>query len=388
VRHRVSIIYRFLPKYRLDFFCRLKDELAANGIELELIYGKNQASLKQDEGDLDWATAVRNREWRVGGSKFCWQPLPKSIHKSDLLVLMQETKILSNYLVLAQAAMRGQKVAFWGHGLNFQAHRGSTANRLKRAYSTRVDWWFAYTHRVAEILAGWGFPRKRITVVQNAIDTRSLTRAARELPASAVNDLRNRLGIGKGPVGLFCGGMYPEKRLGFLLDACQQIRSQAPTFEVIFIGAGPDRHIVEEFSSRESWVHYVGPKFGDARVPYFKLADVFLMPGLVGLAVLDCFALELPLVTTDYPYHSPEIDYVENGRNAIISENRLDSYVEAVLKVIHSQSVRNRLREGCAEGAVKYTVERMVANFIEGVGGALNLKVTTRPRAISAEVSS
>jgi hypothetical protein len=42
-------------------------------------------------------------------------------------------------------------------------------------------------------------------------------------------------------------------------------------------------------------------------VPYFILSKLVLMPGLVGLAVLDASALEVPLVTTAVPYHTPEL---------------------------------------------------------------------------------
>jgi L-malate glycosyltransferase len=41
-----------------------------------------------------------------------------------------------------------------------------------------------------------------------------------------------------------------------------------------------------------------------------------LMPGLVGLAVLDAFADGIPRVTTVIEYHSPEIEYLVPGRTA------------------------------------------------------------------------
>ena len=103
---------------------------------------------------------------------------------------------------------------------------------------------------------------------------------------------------------------------------------------MLFLGTGTDAPIVKQFAESRPWVHYVGPRYGIERVPYFLLSDAFLMPGLVGLAVLDCFALGTPLLTTKFPYHSPEIEYLEPGVDGIVSENSLEAYVSAVCQQI------------------------------------------------------
>jgi glycosyltransferase involved in cell wall biosynthesis len=378
---RLTIIYRFLPQYRVEFFDRLRESLAHDGIELELIYGKGvRESPKQDERDLPWATAVPNWEIRFFGQEFYWQSLPSSISRSGLIVLMQETKILSNFAVLAKCRVRKQKVAFWGHGLNFQDDPRSFRNLLKRFYSHRVDWWFAYTRRVAELVKSTGFPLEQITVVQNAINTSALADEYHRISEAADAQLREQLGVGPGPVGLFCGSMYKEKRLDFLLQSCLQLRARTPDFQVLFIGAGPDSPLIEHFATSHAWAHYIGPKYELERVPYFRLADVLLMPGLVGLAILDSFALETPLVTTQWPYHSPEIDYLVNGINGIICPNSLDDFVAAVQGVLISPMLRQQLRNGCRAAVKNYTIERMVANFSEGVHRALALTEPAGPQ--------
>ena len=42
------------------------------------------------------------------------------------------------------------------------------------------------------------------------------------------------------------------------------------------------------------------------------------MPGRVHLAVLDAFAARAPMVTIESPRHSPEIEYLVSGRNALV----------------------------------------------------------------------
>ena len=90
---------------------------------------------------------------------------------------------------------------------------------------------------------------------------------------------------------------------------------------MIFVGDGPDGASVRDAASRHEWMHWVGPRFGDERVPYMLLAELSLMPGGVGLGVLDSFALSVPLVTTSVPSQGPEIEYLEDGINGLIVEN-------------------------------------------------------------------
>jgi glycosyltransferase involved in cell wall biosynthesis len=377
----VAIVYRFLPEWRADFFCRLRESLESHEIHLRLLYGKNPHSARTstvphrlkwgDEVDLDWGTPISNRLWHVGKYELIWQHLPGSVLSADLVILMQENSLLSNYLAGFRRISHGKKTALWGHGINHQEGCHSLANTFKRLWSTQVDWWFAYTSSVAEELRRLRYPAERITIVNNAIDTTALKEEAQKVRPARLSRLRAELGIGNGPVGIFCGGMYPGKQLPFLIRACELVRSQVPGFEVLFVGTGVDAAVVQQFAATHNWAHYIGPKYGADRVPYFMLSDVFLMPGVVGLAILDCFALETPLVTTNNPHHGPEIGYLEPGISGIISENSLEAYVRAVVQVLRSDDLLTSLKRGCRKSSAQYTVEKMVASFSEGVQNAL-----------------
>jgi glycosyltransferase involved in cell wall biosynthesis len=133
------------------------------------------------------------------------------------------------------------------------------------------------------------------------------------------------------------------------------------------IGSGPDAYLVEEAAQHRKWLHYVGPKFGIEKVKYFKISSLFLMPGLVGLAVLDSFALETPTITTKYPFHSPEIEYLEEGVNAMITEDNVESYAQAVIEMLLHEHKRKVLVQGCKKAAAKYTIEQMAENFANGI---------------------
>ncbi|GAB4447272.1 MAG: hypothetical protein Fur0028_02140 [Bacteroidales bacterium] len=366
---KVLILYKFLPQWRVDFFNLLREALYNENIELTLVYGKlkGEVSKKNDEVDLGWGVYVPNWFLKLGRIELILQPAFKQIKGADLIIVEQANKLLINYFLMIIRKFTKKKLAFWGHGLNLQSNSNSMGNKFKKLYSRQCDWWFAYTNNVSRIIQSFGYPVEKITVVQNAIDTIFLKKEYDNISYKEIVKLKSELNIGNGPIGLYCGGMYKEKRLDFILDACKKIKKEIRDFGMIFIGAGPEDYKIKEAALKYKWIHYVGTKFHTDKVPYFKMADVFLMPGLVGLAILDAFAMQLPIITTNYPYHSPEIEYLENGFNGKMTANSLEEYSNAVVTLLNEGAQLKHLKEGCKISAEKYTIERMVSNFKSGI---------------------
>ena len=138
---------------------------------------------------------------------------------------------------------------------------------MKRFWLTKVYWWFAYTNDVANIVAEVGFPRKRITVFNNAIDTSSIRLEMEQTSKEDLKSLREELGISSDNVGIFIGGMYKEKRVDFLIKAAVLIRQQIPDFELLLVGAGRDETIAIKAAAEHDFIHYTGPKFGREKPP-------------------------------------------------------------------------------------------------------------------------
>ena len=123
-RARVVIAQHRLLHYRQELFERLRRACEARRIELRLVHGQasRHEALKKDVGQLPWADVVRNRFLRIGGTDLVWQPFPSALRDADLVVLIQENRLLSNYPWLLRIGVRpGQRVAYWGHGRNLQS---------------------------------------------------------------------------------------------------------------------------------------------------------------------------------------------------------------------------------------------------------------------------
>jgi glycosyltransferase involved in cell wall biosynthesis len=373
----VAIVYRYVHQYRREFYDRLRDRLAAADVELRLIAGEPgpEDASKGDAIEVPWARAIDNVVVPFGQREIYWQPVFRHVRDADLVIVEQASKLLVNYLLIAARRFGGPRVAFWGQGLNVYRHRASPMGEaVKRVMSRRVDWWFAYNEMSLDVVLGLGFPPERITCVQNSIDTHALRAARAGVGAAELDDVRAAIGVASRNVGVYAGALYADKRIDFLIAASDLVRQRVADFELVIIGSGSDEHTAREAAVTRPWLHVLGARFGKEKVHIMALAKALLLPGLVGLGILDGFALELPLITTSGPYHGHEIDYLDPDENGLIVADWRNphAYAEAIAAVMTDDDLLERLRAGCREARERYTVETMVERFANGVLLALS----------------
>lgn len=369
-RQRVLIAQRRMTHYRVPLFELLRSKLAQSGVDLEVVYGDptETEKKKNDSGVLAWGKRQPCRY--LINDRLCWQNLGGLTRDADLVIVTQENKLIYNLRLLF--GKRNFKLAFWGHGANLQAaSRNVWLERWKAWSSTQVDWWFAYSGMTVRLVGKNGFAPERITNLENATDTKALCADVAAVTEDDLVALRTRLGIGGGPVGIYLGSLYKEKRVDFLLDAAERIAEAVPGFHLLVVGDGEERGRVEAAAARYSWLRYLGSVHGHDKALYLCLADVFLNPGMVGLSILDAFVAGDALVTTNCGIHSPEIDYLIDGDNGRVTENTLDAYVHEVKELLNDPLRLARLREGAKSSGKHYSIENMAENFHAGIMQAL-----------------
>jgi glycosyltransferase involved in cell wall biosynthesis len=373
--NKVVVLQHRLLHYRTALFEQLRTSCAERGIELHLVHGQatQREQAKDDEGSLPWAHKVANRAWQVGDRDLIWQPFPQQLRDADLVLVMQESRLLSNYPLLLKRLFTGPKVAYWGHGANLQSHApDGLRERWKRLALTRVDWWFAYTQSTVDIVRAAGFPAERTTQLDNTIDTRGFQRDLAAITDADLAPAKHALGIGSGaPVGIFCGSLYPDKRLEFLVEAADRIHAQAPAFHCVVIGDGPSMPYLRDKTTLRPWLHLLGAKKGPERALYFRLANFMLNPGTVGLHIVDAFCSGLVLFTTSGGRHSPEIAYLRRGENAFMTADSTEEYAATVLGLLSDPAHFSRVKAAALADAERYTLDNMVRRFTDGIAQCL-----------------
>ncbi len=369
-RVRVVIVERQLLHYRAAFYERLRDLLRADGVELQLLVGKGTPieEKRRDEVVVHWATPIATRYF-LGGA-LCWQPFGVYARDADMVIVGHENKMLYNlWLIFFN---RPKRIAFWGHGANLQSSKpNGLKERFKRWTVRKVDWWFAYTESSAKLVEKAGFASARITVVENAVDTAKMRTECAGITWEDSHRLRESLGLEEGPIGLFVGSLYREKMLGFLLEAAHLIRRSVPGFSLLIVGAGPEQGAIHEAVKSFPWIRCLGPLRGKRKSEVLMLADIMLNPGLVGLGILDSFVSGKPMFTTNCGIHSPEISYLSNWKNGVMTPMNRKIYAETVSEVLQHPEMIEILRQGALSSASRYTLENMASRIRDGICACL-----------------
>ena len=376
-RPLVKFAMEWVPSYRESFYTNLAPVLDERGIDMEVIHGAPPASrrARNDSVRPPWATYVENKEFALKGKEVTWQPVWRTARDADLVIVQQEAALPFTYVALAHRRLGGPLVAMWGHGENFNpAEANASAEAIKRRSTPLADWFFAYTDRSAGVVEALGVPRERISVVNNSRTSDVLSEDATAVDpelSTLLADVKKR----SSHIGWMASALNEWKRLPFLIDTLDHIRSRLPDFEFFVLGKGADQ-TVEEAAATRPWLHALGARFAADKAAVGALAMVTIHPGLIGLHAIDSFAFETPMLTTEHSVHSHEFDYLVHEKNAIVLEEGASAadLGNAAVDVLSDLDRLEVLRKGCAISANTYTIDAMVERFADGIEGALRIR--------------
>jgi len=232
---------------------------------------------------------------------------------------------------------------------------------------------FAYTERGRRTALTNRVPDSHIVVLMNTIDTTQLRSAVDGIRTDQSRAARAAWNIEEGDsVCAFVGALDRSKRLDFLFAACDIIWRELPSFRLLVAGDGPERDSVLRKANENTYVRYVG-RVGDLEKALIASScRLILNPGRVGLIAVDSFVMATPLVTTKWPLHAPEFDYLESEANSVITEDSTEIYARSVLNLLSDNERLHRLVRGCRTSADALTMESFVGRFADGILRSLN----------------
>ena len=94
-------------------------------------------------------------------------------------------------------------------------------------------------------------------------------------------------------------------------------------------------------------------------------------PGLLGLHILDAFSVGLPVVSTSNAQHGPEIAYLQNGVNGVLTGDSVKEYADAVTHLLSDAVWWRSLSDNALTSSLDYTVEKMAEHFVDGLSRCL-----------------
>ena len=375
-----------VPIYRKGLFDRLKN---VPDIDYVVAYGDPPSGTGYLVAQPPYSFSslqIVNREFGVAGKHVIWQPLVRRFwHEFDAAILGDEVKYLSHTAIIIAAKLRRKPVILWGFG-----YRPDFAHERKAGYLGKlttglgklwrrllvrsVDGYLVYTLTGAQRLAAQGYPAGRIAILRNTVDLMALRELGGKLTKETDSEIRARLGMPpKVPVLLHFGRFLPEKRVDMLIEYVRHSQTRGRQIGLLIFGKG-----VEEKKLREAArdVPDVVIRSHDdldlARA--HRIAEAVVIPGFIGLAITHAFAHGLPLITRAGQSHSPEIDYLEPGRNGLLAPESSEAFFSTLDGFLDNPELRARLRAGARASAQHLDMDHMAEVFDGMVRRCLGLK--------------
>jgi len=239
----------------------------------------------------------------------------------------------------------------------------------KRLMTRHADGLITYTEGGADYWRKNGMPAARVRAYDNTIDVDGLRAAASKVSEEELSQARAALELGGARVLVFSGRLYAEKRVDFLLRAFARLQQSEPNVALLIIGDGPERTKLEalrdELKLRQ--VCFLGACTEPGRLGvYFRLAELLVIPGLVGLAIVHGYAFGLPLITTDYPGHSPEIEYL-TAETGIMTKQEIEAYAAAIETLLKSADQLNAMRTAAMRAGDRLRLNGSVESFLDAI---------------------
>lgn len=362
---KVAILQSRLPAYREDFFNDLFKMGLENGIYYEVYIDELRDKSRSDEITIKppYVRHVRNRNYSILGRKISWRKFQPNFINADLVVTEYGIRNIQNILMLK--IFRRKPTAFWGHG----NHYGNSYSWLERKFRNRLSkifpHYFVYTKKGKIYLEQLGLDKENIYQLNNTSNTKNLLRHLSQVDNNDVDKFVSKNNLENSKICVFIGSLVPSKRLDFLIEAANKIRSIEPEFKLLIFGEGPCKDKITDKKSDSFEIMGRADLVEMAIIS--KIAKFILMPGLIGLVAVDSLFLEIPIITTNWDYHSPEFEYLENDLDCIVTKDDLSNYVEIVLKSMSDSDLIIKLKKGCRQKKYEYTIENMVKSFHEGV---------------------
>jgi len=371
--HRLAIIQREIPHYRIPFFSALQTEAQRHGLT-QTVYSGTSFDTPSTLPFTHRCLPVRYLSGGATGP--CWMSgLADELAGSDIVVAPHELQCLTVPALWLQRHRYAKSWIWWGHGYNFQASQRPSLGTaivswMKDQLITRGhDGLITYTYRGTEYWCNRGLSVKQVIPFLNTIDVEGLWQVGREVTEDRIRAMKGRLGLEGKQLLLFSGRLYAEKEVDFLLYAYALVRQSHPNTALLILGDGVERGRLEALAVELGLqdVHFLGAVV-DARESsvYFAAADLLVIPGLVGLAIVHGFAFRLPLVTTERDFHSPEIEYLSQ-RNGIMTVHEPRAYAHEIVRVLAAPNELERLRAGCEQSAQQLTLSASANRFMRAV---------------------
>lgn len=337
-KNNIIIFQRFLPHYRIPVFIEISKKIRNIIICIGRSRTKEKSFLESKEG----LSILEIRDFYLFPKKdnlvFLDIVNPIIKLKPKIIVLEFSLSILSNYLLFFLRPIFCYKLILWSHGYNIR--KGfrplkSFTDRLRVWCMNKADAIILYGKMGNRVISPYIKKPEKIFVAQNTLDTNILLRIRNKLDKIGKKKIKEEIGFNKKYNLIYIGRLLSRKEPDRLISVFKIILNFIDDVELHFVGDGVIKRKLQ-ILSKGLEVKFWGYIKDDEMVgKMLYSSDLMVMPGFLGLSVVSALCFDCPVVTqmqgTEGPFHSPEVEYVVDGKTGFFSEYGNDEKMARII---------------------------------------------------------
>lgn len=317
---KIIVLYRVIQEWRKPVFDRL-----ANKYDLKVYYGPDFPNSKvvstkklihfntKKLYSLKFSKESSNGLIAMPFSPFLFFNL--LIDKPDVIITEGASNLINATIAFLYCKLFNKKFIWWSLG----KLENTKYNLVRQIINYPIEiiernsnCIITYSTVGKDYFKAINVPDNKIFVAVNVVDTDKITQRNTSLPANLRNQHRFNI--------LFVGSLTRHKNLKILIEAFSDLENKYDNCSLTIVGSGNELNNLINLSNELGVrnIYFPGQDFDNVS-RYFINSDVFVLPGLGGLAISEALAYGIPVIASIGD--GCEKDLIIQNENGIIDIN-------------------------------------------------------------------
>jgi glycosyltransferase involved in cell wall biosynthesis len=280
-------------------------------------------------------------------------------YKCKLIIQFVWLKYRFIFPFMFYCKLKGVKSIVWSHGINLQEKDQLIMNQMYYLRQRLASALIIYSENERKYIRA---SHKKLFIANNTLNFDEFP----QIPESK-EQLKEKYGFAGRKVILTVARFNVMNRKFFYIPATYRILNDK---EYIWLVSGPglsdqDKALIENNKN----IIYYGPIYDPVNMnEIYKLSDIFVMPGGLGLAINQAFYHGLPIIVENVE-HSPEVVYLKEGQNGFFfKEGNLSDLADKIRAIFDNPQTLESLSKKAIEVMnTEGSFEQMVDNFVKAI---------------------
>lgn len=338
---KTIILYRVVQGWRAPVFEKLNK---TPNIDIEVLYGPDfkNTKLKSTQKEFSFKKtklfSFKIRLKSINGlilmpfSPFLFFLL---IYKNPKVIISEGASNLANSIIgFLYCKVFGKKFIWWSLG-KLQGRKYDNKRKIVDKFiqymERKSDAIITYSSIGEDYFKSFGIDESRIFKAVNVVDTEKILNNTSE--RREILNFRSKNYPKYEFITLFVGALIKEKSIELLIKAQALLEKKFSNAGLIIVGDGTHRRSLEILAEKLNVrnIDFVGSRIDD-NYKFFSVSDIFVLPGLGGLAISEAMCYELPVIASIGD--GCEVDLVTEDNGIIdvkLTPIKLANYIEGFI---------------------------------------------------------